>query len=121
MISNHDFMPNHNFESGSWQAKLPLSGRCKFSELLAREVKVPNCWWQTGHNLLVGVKVKSTLIGEIRHTGDSGLLKPTGQRLVPPGLPSNRICYFYHKILLSNKAFLNNTYCFRGLDPLWPE
>jgi len=34
---------------------------------------------------------------------------------VRPGPPSNRICYFYHNMLRSNKAFLNKTYCFHGL------
>ena len=52
---------------------------------------------------------------EIRPTRQSGLSKPTWPGLVWPGLPSNKICYFYHNILLSNKAFLNKTYCFHGL------
>ena len=49
---------------------------------------------------------------EIRPTGQSGLLKPTRPGPVRPGPPSNRICYFYHNILPSNKAFRNKNYCF---------
>ena len=64
---------------------------------------------------LVQSKVKSSLMVEIRLTRQSRLLKPTRPGLVRPGPPSNGICYFYHYILLSNKAFLNKNYCFYGL------
>ena len=52
---------------------------------------------------------------EIRLTGQWGLSKPTRPGLVRPGPPRNRICYFYPTMLCSNKAFLNETYCFHGL------
>jgi len=77
--------------------------------------RVPNGRRKTRLDQLVQSKVKSSLMVEIRLTGQSRLLKPTRPGLVRPGPPSNGICYFYHYILLSNKAFLNKNYCFHGL------
>jgi len=60
--------------------------------------RVPNGRRKTRLDQLVQPKVKSSLMVEIRPTGQSGLLKLTQPGLVRPGPPSNRICYFYHYI-----------------------
>jgi len=77
--------------------------------------RVPNSRRKTGLGQLVWSKVKSSLMVEIRPTGQSGLLQPTRAGPVRPGPPSNRICHFYHSMLHSNKAFPNKTYGFHGL------
>jgi len=70
---------------------------------------------KNGLDQLVRSKVKSSLMVEIGPTGQSGLSKPTRPGPVRPGPPGNRICYYYHNMLRSNKDFLNKTYCFHGL------
>ena len=68
---------------------------------------VPNGRRKTRLDYLVWLEVNSGLMMEIRLTGQSGLSKLTRPGLVQPGPPGNRIFYFYHNILCSNKAFLN--------------
>jgi len=54
--------------------------------------RVPNGPRKTELDKLVRLKVKSSLMVEIRPTAQSGLSDPRRPGLVPPGPPSNRIC-----------------------------
>jgi len=63
-----------------------------WSIYLETKSRVPNGPRKTGLDQLVRSKVKSSLMVEIRPTGQSGLSDSTRPGLVRPGPPSSRIC-----------------------------